>query len=166
VTDQKTQWTCYAYGCPMHASVKIGGDEWTCAIHGMAGVADWQEITAKLNERKAIVRYFQHALKMDPFKFSHEGSADRAAEALNRIGRPDLAPRAITLHHKTRDKVTGAEIVLEVQKDERQSLPLWIARLHATLARECAGSGRKDEAKKGDTWANAAGLVGYGNDSR
>lgn len=160
--EQKPQWGCTAYGCPMHAGIK-DGDNWFCFVHAHQSSSDWQEISARLNFRREIVRYFQHALRMDPFEYAN-GRSERAGEALARIGRPDLAPREVTLEHKTRDKVTGEEIILKINKDERISKQLWINRLASMLRIECAGDLKKEDKHQPkstkDTWATAAGLMG------
>lgn len=161
--DQKPQWGCAAYGCIMHGSIK-DGEMWVCHVHFGQSVGDWQEISSRLNFRREIVRYYQHALRMDPFEFA-TGRSARAGEALARIGRPDLAPREVTLEHKTRDKITGEERMLEVRKDERVSKALWINRLASALKDECAGDLKKADKHQGpkeakDTWATAAGLMG------
>jgi len=161
--DKKPQWGCVAFGCPMHGGIQLGSD-WFCFVHAQSDSSDWQEISARLNFRREIVRYFQHALRMDPFEYAN-GRSERAGEAMVRIGRPDLAPREVTLEHKTRDKVTGEEKVLEVRKDERISKQLWINRLASTLRIECAGDLKKTDKHQEpkqpkDTWATAAGLVG------
>lgn len=161
--EQKSQWGCHAFGCPMHGSIK-DGELWLCHVHFGQGVNDWQEVSSRLNFRREIVRYYQHALRMDPFDFA-TGRSERAAEAMARIGRPDLAPREITLEHKTRDKITGEEKILEIRKDERISKALWINRLATALKLECAGDLKKADKHQTpkqpkDTWASVAGLVG------
>ena len=127
---------CSAYGCPMPGSVKLGSD-WVCGFHANAPATDWQQITARLNQRKPLVRAMLRAMAMDPYEFA-KGRHIAAGTSMAKFGRPDLAPTTVTLRHKTRDRHTGAEIELVIERDERESLKLWAMRLHATLGRECA----------------------------
>ena len=162
--EQKPQWGCAAYGCPLHGSIRDGSD-WMCFVHFQSDVGQWQEISARLNQRREIVRYYQHGLRMDPVAWA-AGRCERAGEAMIRIGRSDLVPREVELQHTLRDKLTGEPIIHTVKRDERDSIALWVSRLAGVLSKECKGDSKPKapaaQAAGAETWANAAGLVTAG----
>lgn len=141
---------CSAYGCPMWAGIKVGGD-WVCDCHAFADMAQWQQVTARLNQRIKLIRATHRAMNTDPFK----GWAIAAAAYMPKIGHPDLVPMKVTLAHPYRDRHTGEMVERNVVQDEAEHLPLWVARLRLTLSRECVGN--IPQAQQPETRAAATG---------
>ena len=135
VPEPKRPGQCTAFGCPMWAGIKTGG-EWVCDCHAFADLAEWQQVTARLNQRIKLVRAAHRASITDPFK----GWPIAAAAYMAKIGRPDLAPMTITLAHPYRDRHTGEVVERNVTVNEAEHLPLWANRLRSALFRECVGS--------------------------
>jgi hypothetical protein len=153
---------CYAFGCPMWGGIKTAGsDDWLCDCHAMSAARDWQEITQKLRENIRLVRACHWAMNLNG-----PDQARRAGEYMERIGRPDLAPRVRTIDHSYRDRLDASQIIeRKVTKDEREHLGLWVQRLRDTLFHEATQKSERREArleakKVVETWANASGLLG------
>lgn len=145
----------------MHGEVR-SGTLWLCGIHFLSQPAQWQAISVALNRRQAIVSYLQHAIRTDPVQWA-TGRAEMAVAAMTGLGRPDLAPGLVTLEHKGKDRLSGAETITRVQRDERVSIAIWTKRLWETLARECVEEASGSKAP-GESWAHSAGLMGGSNE--
>lgn len=150
---------CSAFGCPMWAGIKTG-NEWVCDCHAFADITEWQEVTSRLNQRIRIVRACHRAMNVDPFK----GWALAAKTHMEKIGRPDLAPRVLVLTHPYKDRHTGEPIDRTVERDESQHLPLWVNRLRSTLFRECVNGIPQPQqpgvTKPDDTWKKGGDMLG------
>ena len=46
--DHAGRLLCSAYGCPLQASISVGGGGWTCAYHHNAPAASWPRVTERL----------------------------------------------------------------------------------------------------------------------
>lgn len=124
---------CTAWGCPMWAGIKVGGD-WVCVCHAFADMSEWQQVTARLHQRGKLIRAAHRAMNTDPFK----GWAHAASTYMPKIGRPDLVPTKVTLAHPYKDRHTGEMVERNVVRDEAEHLPLWATRLRSALFRECS----------------------------
>lgn len=125
---------CAAFGCPMWAGIKSGGDKWLCDCHAMSDPADWQDVTQRLRENIRLVRACHWAMNL-----SGPDKARRAGEYMERIGRPYLAPMVVKLPHPYRDRHTGEVVERTVTKDERDHLRLWVIRLRGALFAAAVG---------------------------
>lgn len=134
MTEQKP-FPCAAFGCLMHGSVKHGGD-WVCSCHAHVAVSQWQSVTQRMHQRRAIINAIDRAVTIHPFDW-FSGRAEAAGSAMRSIGRPDLVPMKVSRSHKVFDRHdrTFAEHVVE--RDEADHLPLWLERLRLTLIAEC-----------------------------
>ncbi|MEM5429383.1 hypothetical protein [Cupriavidus oxalaticus] len=141
---------CSAWGCPMWAGIKVGND-WVCDCHAFADITQWQEVTARLNQRLKLVRATHRAMNTDPFK----GWSHAAAMYMPKIGRPDLVPMKVTLAHPFKDRHTGEMVERSVERDESKHLSLWATRMRSTLFRECSIG--IPQAQQPTTQAQAAG---------
>ncbi len=141
---------CSAYGCPMWAGIKTGG-EWLCDCHAFADPTQWQQITARLNQRLKLIRATHRAMNTDPFK----GWAHAAAAYMPKIGHPDLVPMTITLAHPYKDRHTGEMVERNVVQNEADHLPLWVNRLRLAIHRECVAG--IPQAQQPETRAQATG---------
>lgn len=150
---------CSAYGCPMWAGIKTGG-EWLCDCHAFADVTHWQQVTARLHQRIVLIRATHRAMNADPFK----GWALAAKSYMAKIGRPDLAPTTVFLKHPFKDRHTGEMVDRTIERDESQHLTLWANRLRATLFRECVNEIPKPQqpgtTQPDDPWKKGSDLLG------
>jgi hypothetical protein len=141
---------CSAWGCPMWAGIKTG-NEWVCDCHAFADLTQWQEVTARLNQRIKLIRACHRAMHTDPFK----GWAHAATVYMGKIGRPDLAPMTVTLAHPYKDRHTGEMVDRTTVVDEVEHLPLWVIRLRSAIFRECVNG--IPQAQQPETRAAATG---------
>lgn len=152
---------CSAWGCPMWAGIKVGTD-WVCDCHAFADMAEWQEVTARLNQRRWLVRAIHRAMHLDAF--ASKGWHSIAASFMTKHGRPDLAPRQVVLAHPYRDRHTGEVVDRSIERDETQHLALWAARLRSTLFRECVNGIPQPQqpgtTKPDDTWKKGGDMLG------
>lgn len=150
---------CSAFGCPMWAGIKTGGDQWLCDCHAMADPAHWQDITHRLRANMRLVRACHRAMNIDPAS----DWAQRAREYMDRIGRPDLAPTVRKLEHPYRDRHTGEIVSRTIEKDEAKHLSLWVQRLRTALFAECVDEKRQAEPETpkqpAETWTSVAAIA-------
>lgn len=158
VTTSKKPGQCYAWGCPMWASIRTGED-WLCDCHAMSASQDWQDVTERLNDNIRLVRACHWAMNL-----GGPEQATRAAEFMTKIGHPELAPQVRTLDHSYPDRHTRELVPRTVNKDESQHLGLWKARLRQALfdlvtQKSARRQARLEVPKHIETWKNGNDLL-------